>query len=101
MTLARLVRTVAGIVCAVIVVGIVLVLLSANSHNVIVSDVHDAANWLTTPFHGIFSVKGAKLALTLNWGLAAIVYAVIGHVIAMLLARASFGGGYARRRAIA
>ena len=106
MALARAVRMLAGLVCAVIVVAIVLYVLSANSHNVIVSDIHDAGSWLTTPFHNIFSVKGAKLDLALNWGLAAVVYMAVGHLLAMLIARGSMGGRsmgrrMGRRRAIA
>ena len=42
MAFARLIRTLAGLVAAVIVAAILLKLLSANPHNVIVSDIHDA-----------------------------------------------------------
>ena len=97
MVLARLVRAVTGIVVALIVAGILLWVLSANPHNTIVSDVHDAGQWLVGPFKNVFSVKGAKLHLALNWGLAALIYLVVGELIARLLARVALGGrGYGR-----
>jgi len=66
--------------------------LSANPHNTIVTDIHDAANWLVGPFHNVFSVNGAKLNLALNWGLAAVVYAIVGGLLASLVARAGLAG---------
>jgi hypothetical protein len=87
LAIARLIRTLTGLVVLVIVVGILLWVLSANPHNTIVSDIHDAANWLVTPFHGIFSVKGSKLHVAVNWGLAAVVYAIVGGFLASLAAR--------------
>ncbi len=77
--LARLVRTVVGVVVLVIVVGGVLFLLSANPSNAIVRDIHDAASWLVGPFKNVFSISGhPKATLAANWGLAAIVYLVVG-----------------------
>ena len=87
MAIARLIRTVAVAVAVVIVVGIILRVVSANPHNAIVSDIHDAGNWLVGPFHSVFSVKDSKLELGLNWGLAALVYVAVGHLLARLVAR--------------
>jgi hypothetical protein len=87
MALARLIRVIAGVVVAVIVAGILLRLLSANPHNAIVSDIHDAARALVGPFKNVFSPGSAKASLALNWGLAAIVYLIAGHLIARLVAR--------------
>lgn len=99
--LARLIRIVTGIVVAVIVVGILLWVLSANPHNTIVSDIHDAAKWLVGPFQNVFSVKGAKLDLALNWGLAAVVYLVVGGVLSALAARSvARGRGFGRPRPV-
>jgi hypothetical protein len=84
-TLARVVHLIVGIVVLIVVAGIVLVLLKANPTNGIVSDVHDAARWLAGPFDGIFSFHSARVALAVNWGLAAVVYAVVGGLIARLL----------------
>ncbi|MGZ6565544.1 MAG: hypothetical protein ACXVH1_39500 [Solirubrobacteraceae bacterium] len=84
-TLARVVRLIVGIVVVIIVAGIVLVLLKANPTNTIVSDVHDAARWLAGPFDGIFNFHNARVALAVNWGLAAVVYLIVGGLIARLL----------------
>lgn len=84
-TLARVVRLIVGIIVVIIVAGIVLVLLKANPTNMIVSDVHDAARWLAGPFDGIFSFHNARVALAVNWGLAAVVYLIVGGLTARLL----------------
>jgi hypothetical protein len=104
MALGRLIRVAAGVVAALIVIGIILRVLSANPHNVIVSDIHDAGRWLVGPFHNVFSVKGAKLDMGLNWGLAALVYLLVGAIIARLVTflaarRPGMRGFGGRRRA--
>ena len=97
--LARIVRLITALVVAFIVVGIVLHLLDANGGNVIVSFVYDVAGWLVTPFKGVFSPHGDNVKIAVNWGLAAIVYAIVGAVVSRLLAGA--GGGVATRRSTA
>jgi hypothetical protein len=52
-----------------------------------VSDIHDAGAWLAGPFKNVFTVKNAKEAIALNWGLAALVYLVVGSLLASLIAR--------------
>ena len=102
--LARVVRIATGVVVALLVAGILIHVLDANTSNGIVSALNDAAKWLAQPFHGIFSPHGQKARIAENWGLAAIVYAIIGGVLAQLLARAAVGGRMKRpwsRRATA
>jgi hypothetical protein len=84
-TLARVVRLIVAIIVLIVVAGVVLVLLKANATNAIVSDVQDAARWLAGPFDGIFSFDNARVALAVNWGLAAVVYLIVGGLIARLL----------------
>jgi hypothetical protein len=96
MAIARLIRTLAIAVAVVIVIGIILRVVSANPHNAIVSDVHDAGNWLVGPFHNVFSVKDGKLEMGLNWGLAALVYLAVGSFLAGLLARSAARSSYSR-----
>ena len=96
-TLARLIRTVVSLIVLVIVAAIVLFVLGANSSNAIVSAIHDAGAWLAGPFKNLFSIHNAKVAMAVNWGLAALVYLVVGHFIATMLARA----GTPRGRAVA
>ncbi|HTP19734.1 MAG TPA: hypothetical protein VMJ65_09030 [Solirubrobacteraceae bacterium] len=86
--LARAVRLVVGVVVLVIVVGGILFVLSANPANAVVHDIHDAARTLVGPFNNLFSIGGhPKATLVVNWGLAAIVYLIVGGLIAGLIAR--------------
>ena len=79
---------VVGIVVLVIVVGGVLFVLGANPSNAIVREIHDAASTLVGPFKNVFSFRGhPKATLAANWGLAVIVWLVVGHLIASLIAR--------------
>jgi len=94
--LARIVRALAGLIALIIVVAIVLFVLGANQSNGIVSAIHDAGAWLVGPFKNLFSIHNPKLAMAVNWGLAALVYLIVGHVIASLLVRMT-----PRRRAVA
>lgn len=102
LAVARLIRAVTAAVVLVIVVGIALWVLSANGRNAIVGDIHDVAKWLVGPFGNVFSIKGAKLDLGVNWGVAAVVYAIVGSFLAGLAGRLSFPRrGVGRRRAVA
>ena len=92
MALARSIRVIVGVVVAVIVAGILLRLLSANPHNVIVSDVHDAAQALVGPFKNVFSLGSPKGSLAANWGLAVIVYLIVGRLLVGLVARTALRG---------
>jgi hypothetical protein len=102
--LARLVRLAAGVIAAIIVLGIVFVLLKANPNNGIVSAVHDAARALVGPFDGMFKIHNAKTAVAVNWGIAAVVYLIVGALIARLITMVGTAGaraGLHRRRAAA
>ena len=107
--LARIIRTVAMIVAAIIVAGILLYVLGANQSNGIVSAVMDAGRWLVGPFDGLFKLDSAKWELAVNWGIAAAVYAFVGSLIARLIAHAALAGrerrrerwGFGRRRPVA
>ena len=97
--LARIVRLATAAVVGVIVLGIVLHLLDANSGNGVVSFVYDVAGWLVGPFKDVFHPDGANARIAANWGLAAVVYAIAGGVISRLLARGgAMSGGFGRRR---
>jgi hypothetical protein len=84
---APIVSLVTSVVVALILVGIILVLLEANRDNAIVDWLVGAGDWLSNPFHGIFSLDSHKATVAVNWGVAALVYAVIGGFIARLLRR--------------
>ena len=56
--LARLVKFVTGVVVALLVAGILVHVLGANTANGLVNAVDDAARWLATPFKGVFTPEG-------------------------------------------
>lgn len=86
--LARIVKLVTAAVVTFIAVGIVLHVLDANSANALVGFVYDVAGWLVTPFKGIFSMQDLEAQITVNWGLAALVYAIAGGLLSRVLATA-------------
>ncbi len=87
--IARIVRVIVGIIVALIVAAILLRVFGANPSNAIVKDIHDAASFFVGPFKNLFSIKNAKASIAVNWGIAAVVYAVVGGFIARLIARAA------------
>jgi hypothetical protein len=95
--LARLVRLAAGVVAAIIVAGILLVVLNANSSNDIVSTVHDAARGLVGPFDGMFTLDSGKATIAVNWGIAAVVYLIVGGLIARAIELLGYAGLRRRR----
>jgi hypothetical protein len=85
--LARIVSLVTSIVVGLLVIGIVLVLLDANRSNEIVNALLDAGKFLAGPFDNVFKMDSHKASIGVNWGLAAVVYAVVGGIVARLLRR--------------
>ena len=85
--IARIVRIVTILIAAVIVAAIVLRVLGANPGNVIVSAIHDVARAFVGPFKNIFTINDAKLAMAVNWGIAAIAYLLVGSIISSLIRR--------------
>jgi hypothetical protein len=83
--LARLIWLAAGIIAAIIALGILFIVLEANPDNTIVSAIDDAANALVGPFDGMFELDNAETTVALNWGIAAVVYLVLGALIARLI----------------
>jgi hypothetical protein len=84
---ARVVRLITSVVVGLLVVGIVLVLLEANRSNEIVDWLLGAGEFLAEPFDNVFDPDGRKARIAVNWGLAALVYGLIGGLIARLLRR--------------
>jgi hypothetical protein len=75
------------VVVGLIVIGIILVLLEANRDNAIVDWLIGAGEFLAEPFDNVFEPDGRKARIAVNWGLAALVYALIGGLIVRLLRR--------------
>lgn len=90
--IARLVRLVFSVIVAVIVIAIAMRLLNANPGNQVVRDVHNAANDFVGPFRNLFTIHNPKLAITVNWGIAAILISMIGELLTRLCVAVSPSG---------
>ena len=103
LVLARLIRLLTVIAVVLIAAGILLFVLGANGHNTVVGDIHSAAKWVVGPFQNVFHIKGAKADLGVNWGLALVIYAIVGGFLSRLLSRpmARRGAGLRRARPVA
>jgi hypothetical protein len=86
-SLARFFILLGTAVAAVLVLGIVLVVLEANTSNDIVQAVRDAARFLAGPFDGLFTLDSNKAEKAVNWGIAAVVWYAVARLIARLLLR--------------
>ena len=84
---ARVVMLITWVLVAIIVAGILLVVLGANADNSLVSNVHDLGKTLVGPFKDLFSIEDPKVAIAVNWGLAALAYLIVGSLIARILRR--------------
>ncbi len=86
-TAGNAVSLVAVIVAAIIALGIAFVIFDANKANGIVSFVLRVAGDLVGPFKDLFTPKDPKRNVFVNWGLAAVVYLVLGLFVARILRR--------------
>jgi hypothetical protein len=84
---ARIVRLITSIVVGLLLVAIVLVVFEANRDNAIVEALLDAGAWLAGPFENVFSMDTRKERIAVNYGLAALVYAIAGALVTKLLRR--------------
>ena len=84
--LARAIAIVASAVALILVVGIALVLLKANAGNSLVGTIYDAAGWLAGPFDQMFELERRRIETAVNWGIAALVWLVVGRLIARFVA---------------
>jgi hypothetical protein len=80
--LSRMIRLITAGLVGVILIGIALVLLEGNRDNMIVDGLLDAAGWLTAPFDDMFTLDERKETIALNYGVAAVVYALAGFLLA-------------------
>ncbi|MFD6416988.1 hypothetical protein [Streptomyces sp. NPDC060194] len=85
---ATLIVIIADIMALIIGAWILMYLLDANRANDLVQWVHDAARFLAGWSHDLFTFDEEWARVVCGYGLAAVVYLLIGHAIA----------GAARRR---
>jgi hypothetical protein len=94
----RVIRAITVGVVAILAAAILFRVLGANQSNDIVNTVTDWGRWLAGPFEDFFEFDSIKTATAVNWGMAAVVYLLIGLFIARLFARGAFAGFRARDR---
>lgn len=77
-----------GVVLAVIIVmHIIFVLVNANPGNAIVNTDATWASYLAAWFKDLFTPSSYKLAVVLNYGLAAVFFIVVGRLLGGLISR--------------
>jgi hypothetical protein len=97
--LARLVVTVAALIALLIALAIVLADVSANAGNTIVKGVHEGANFFAGSFTGLIRFTGhPKRAITVDWGIALLVYLLVGAFVARMIYSVGRGGLRFERR---
>ncbi|MFJ1704031.1 hypothetical protein [Kitasatospora sp. NPDC088346] len=79
--LTSAVRTLAHVVAGILIVWIVLDLLEADPGNTVVSWIHHAADWLAAWSRGLFAVSSRVLQILLDYGIAAVVFLVVGNLV--------------------
>lgn len=78
---------VADVAALIIALWIVLYLLDANQGNGLVQFFHNAATWLAGWSHDLFTFSREWIQVVVGYGLAAVVYLILGHLIAGWLYR--------------
>jgi hypothetical protein len=80
-SLGRIIQLIFLVIAIIIIAHIIFVLLGANPGNTIVSTDADWAGTLASWFKNLFTPNNYKLAVTLNYGLAALVFLVVGRLL--------------------
>ncbi|MCW2721911.1 hypothetical protein [Pseudonocardia sp.] len=85
--LASVLRVIGLLIVAVLVVYIVLTLLDANFGNTFAAAVKELAVYFDLGLSNLFVPADPKIAVTLNYGVAAIIWYVITMVVVRLVRR--------------
>lgn len=97
--LALLVITAAVLIALLIALAILLADVGANSGNGVVKGLHESANFFAGSFTGMLRFGGhPKRAISVNWGIAAVVYLMVGAIIARTIFVAGRGGVHVGER---
>jgi hypothetical protein len=82
--IASLIALAAVVVALLIGAAIILRIYYPHAGGDAVAWVRHAGAWLTSPFHNLVRTGGDR-HIWLNWGIAAVIYLIVGGVIARLL----------------
>lgn len=88
MLFANTVRVVTALIALAFVLHIVFTLFGANQNSGFVAFVYGVSKVFVFGFGDVFTPSDAKIGLIANYGLAAIVYLVVGRIIYRTLRRA-------------
>lgn len=77
----------ADVMAIILGLWILMYLLDANRANDLVQFIHDVARWLAGWSHDLFTFDEAWARVVCGYGLAALVYVLVGHAIAGRLRR--------------
>ena len=80
--LARVVGVATGLITIILVVGILFEVLEGNPDNSLVSASTDLAQFFAGPFDDMFTPSSEELGIAVSWGTAAIVYLIVGRLLA-------------------
>ncbi|MFD7440746.1 hypothetical protein [Streptomyces sp. NPDC059909] len=84
---ATVITVVADVMAVILGLWILMYVLDANRGNDLVSVVQDLARWLAGWSHDLFTFDDAWARVVSGYGLAAVVYLVVGHSVAGRLRR--------------
>jgi hypothetical protein len=91
--IARLVMLAATLIALLIALAIVLRDVDATASNTIVKGIHEGANFFAGAFTGLIRFNGhAKRAITVDWGIALLVYLIVGGFVSRAIAGVGRGG---------
>lgn len=86
-SIGRIIQVFTALVSFVFVLHIIFVATGANQDNDFVSFVYSAAKFFVLGLGDVFTPKDATIGVVLNYGLAALIYLVLGRIIARALKR--------------
>ena len=70
-----------------------IVSVGANQSNAVVKGITEGANFFAGGFNGLIKSAGhPKREISIDWGIAALVYLFGGAIVSRVIARAGFGG---------
>ncbi|MEU0686671.1 hypothetical protein [Streptomyces uncialis] len=78
----RIIAAVADVMAFILVLWILMYLLDANRGNALVQFVQDSAHWLAGWSHDLFTFDQDWARVVAGYGLAAVVYLLVGHTLA-------------------
>ncbi|MCX4509369.1 MULTISPECIES: hypothetical protein [Streptomyces] len=84
---ATIITVIADVMAVILGLWILMYLLEANRANSLVGFIQDVARWLAGWSYDLFTFDDAWARVVAGYGLAAVVYLVVGHAVAGRLRR--------------